>query len=279
MDEFERVLYNNVLTGVSLSGTQYTYQNPLNAHDHTRWEWHSCPCCPPMFLKMVSALPDYIYASAADRLYVNMFIGSNAEIGLPGNKVAISQETGYPWNGKIVLNINPEKAGTFNVNVRVPGWARGAENPYGLYASDLKQPFTFKINGKAQKVALENGYAVIRREWKKGDRVELELPVKPRVITANDQVKDLKGQVAIAAGPVIYCIETIDNADLNALQVDTKVPLVLQYRKDLLNGVNVITGTYRNAAGKATGFTAVPYYAMGNRGGKGNKVWLPTAVR
>ncbi|SDD44544.1 DUF1680 family protein [Dyadobacter soli] len=277
MDEFERVLYNNVLTGVSLSGTQYTYQNPLNAHDHTRWEWHSCPCCPPMFLKMVSALPDYIYASSADRLYVNMFIGSNAEIGLKGNKVAVSQETGYPWNGRVVLNINPDKSGAFSVNVRVPGWARGIENPYGLYASDLKQPFTLKINGKSQKVALENGYAVIRREWKKGDRIELELPVKPRVITANAQVKDLKGQVAIAAGPVIYCLETADNADLDALQVDAKSPLALQYRKDLLNGVNVITGKSKNGAGKAASFTAIPYYAMGNRGVKGNKVWLPTA--
>lgn len=278
MDEFERVLYNNVLTGVSLSGKQYTYQNPLNAHDHTRWEWHSCPCCPPMFLKMVSALPDYIYASSADRLYINMFIGSNAEIGLPGNNVAVSQETSYPWQGKIVLNINPEKAGAFSVNVRVPGWARGAENPYGLYVSNLKQPFVLKINGKAQQVMLENGYAVIRREWKKGDRVELELPVKPRMITANEQVKDLKNQVAIAAGPVIYCVETADNADIDALQVDTKSPLALHYRKDLLNGVNVVTGKSKNASGKVTNFTAIPYYAMGNRGVKGNMVWLPAAA-
>jgi DUF1680 family protein/alpha-L-arabinofuranosidase len=273
MDEFERVLYNNVLTGVSLSGTKYTYQNPLNSHDHARWEWHSCPCCPPMFLKMVSALPDYIYASADNRLYVNMFIGSNADVELNGNLVAILQETGYPWNGKISLKISPEKPASFAVHVRIPGWARGIENPYGLYQSDLKDPFNIRINGVIQQLTVENGYVAINRIWRKGDKVDLELPMKPRMITANEKVKDLKNMVALASGPLIYCLEGVDNANLENLQLDAKTALGLEFRKNLLSGVNLITGT-STTDGKELGFMAIPYYAAGNREGKGYKVWL-----
>lgn len=274
MDEFERVLYNNVLTGVSLSGTEYTYQNPLNAHDHARWNWHSCPCCPPMFLKMVSALPDYIYASAGNDLFVNMFIGSNADIQLASNRVGIKQETNYPWNGKIVVNIDPQKAGAFTLNVRIPGWARGTENPFDLYRSDLKESFTIKLNGQTQQVTIENGYAKLNRKWKKGDRVELSLPMKPRLITANSQVKDLKNMVALASGPVIYCFEAGDNEKLDALQLTADATLALEFRKEFLNGVNVITGTSKQS-GREVRFTAIPYYGAGNREKKGYKVWLP----
>lgn len=278
MDEFERVLYNNVLTGVSLSGTKYTYQNPLNAHDHARWDWHSCPCCPPMFLKMVSALPDYIYASSGNELFVNMFIGSQADIQLASNRVGIKQETNYPWNGKIVFNVDPQKANAFTLNVRIPGWARGKENPFDLYQSDLKESFTIKVNGRTQEFILENGYAKMNRKWKKGDRVELSLPMKPRVLTANARVKDLKNRIALASGPVIYCVEGADNEKLEALQWNADATLALEFRKDFLNGVNVITGTSERL-GKEVRFTAIPYYAAGNREAKGYKVWLPETAK
>ncbi|TCC98216.1 beta-L-arabinofuranosidase domain-containing protein [Pedobacter psychroterrae] len=272
MDEFERVLYNNVLTGVSLSGDKYTYQNPLNAHDHSRWEWHSCPCCPPMFLKMVSELPNYIYASSGDRLYVNMFIGSDANILLAKKtKVSISQKTNYPWEGKVTIQVDPEKQSAFSLSVRIPGWARGRENPYDLYRSDLAASYTISLNGNPVNAQLENGYATISRKWKKGDKVELELPVKPRLVTANKQVKDLRGMVTIASGPIVYSVEVADNENIDQLQIDTNTSLQLQHRKDLLNGVNVVTG--KSAGGKT--FTAIPYYAVGNREQKGYKVWIP----
>ncbi len=272
MDEFERVLYNNVLTGVSLSGDKYTYQNPLNAHDHSRWAWHSCPCCPPMFLKMVSELPNYIYASAGDRLLVNMFIGSDATVRLSNKTaVAISQKTDYPWEGKITLNVDPEKQATFGLSLRIPGWARGKENPYDLYRSDLPSSYKLSVNGMAVNPVMTNGYALISRKWKKGDQVLLELPMQPRFVTANAQVKDLKSKVAIASGPIVYSLEAADNENINQIQIDTTSAMQLQYRNELLNGVNVITG--KSTTGKT--FTAVPYYAVGNRSGKGYKVWVP----
>ncbi len=272
MDEFERVLYNNVLTGVSLSGTKYTYQNPLNAHDHSRWDWHECPCCPPMFLKMVSELADYIYATkGSNQLYVNLFAGSKATVEVGRNRVGVNQQTTYPWAGKVVLDVNPDKQALFSVHIRIPGWARGVENPYGLYRSGLKSNFTLHVNGSPEKVIMNNGYAVISRKWKKGDKIELDLDMSPRLVTASPRVKDLDHMVAIASGPIVYSLEAPDNADLDAIQVDTGAAMQLQYRKDLLNGVNVITGK----TVKGGPFTAIPYYAVGNRDAKGYKVWLP----
>lgn len=270
MDEFERVLYNNVLTGVSLSGDKYTYQNPLNAHDHSRWEWHSCPCCPPMFLKMVSELSNFIYASSGNQVYVNMFVGSDAKVKLANKSaVAISQITNYPWQGKIDIKVNPDQQSIFSVNIRIPGWARGKENPYDLYHSNLTPSYTLKVNGRLTKASLKNGYAVISRTWKKGDQIQLDLPMKPRFVIANQEVKDLKNRVAIAAGPVVYSLEASDNDHIDQLLIDTTVAMQMQFESDLLNGVNVITG--KSANGKT--FKAVPYYAVGNRQGKGYQVW------
>ncbi|MHA4896686.1 beta-L-arabinofuranosidase domain-containing protein [Pedobacter sp. PWIIR3] len=274
MDEFERVLYNNVLTGVSLSGDNYTYQNPLNAHNHSRWDWHSCPCCPPMFLKMVAELPNYIYASAGNQLFVNMFIGSDSKIRLANKTaVAISQKTEYPWKGKVSVEVNPEKTVAFNLNIRIPGWARGKENPYGLYQSDLVSSYKLFLNGKLLKATLKNGYAVINRSWKKGDRVELELPMQPRFVTANQKVNDLRNMVTIASGPIVYSVEAADNTDLDRIQIDTTVVMQVNHQNKLLNGVNVVTG--KTVAGQ--NFKAIPYYAVGNRTEKGYKVWLPTS--
>jgi DUF1680 family protein len=271
MDEFERVLYNNVLTGISLSGKQYTYQNPLNAHDHSRWEWHSCPCCPPMFLKMVSSLPEYIYAASADDLFVNLFIGSQSNIELAGNTIAVTQTTDYPWKGKISLKIDPAKQTEFRLNIRSPGWAQGKENPFDLYKSNLKSSVKLSINGQAETVALNNGYAVISRKWKKGDLVDLELPMQARLIKANEKVNDLRNMVALASGPIIYGIERADIENLESLKIDTVAALNTVFEKDMLGGVNIVSGIFTN--GQV--FKAVPYYAVGNRETHSYKVWLP----
>lgn len=274
MDAFERSLYNNVLTGISLSGDQYTYQNPLNAPNHSRWSWHSCPCCPPMFLKMVSSLPDYIYATVGSTVYVNMFMGSKVSLQLKDEtSVDITQKTNYPWKGQIHLTVDPQKRAVFSLKLRIPGWARGIENPFGLYQADGGGQIKLMVNGQVEKLFLEKGYASIKRTWKKGDQVTLELPMKPRFVTANQLVKEVNNKVAIACGPIVYCLEKADNNTLEQVSIDTTAPLQLAYQKNLLKGVNVITG--KTAGGES--FTAIPYYAAGNRKKKGYKVWLPVA--
>lgn len=271
MDEFERTLYNNVLTGVSLSGDKYTYQNPLNTEKHGRWEWHECPCCPPMFLKIVSTLPSFIYAFQPNEVYINLFIGSEARIPMgENNSVLLKQTTAYPWNGNIQVTVDPKRAESFTVKIRIPGWAQGVENPYGLYQSNLSAGIKLSVNGQTTSLNTVNGYAEINRKWKKGDRIELELPMQPRVITAHAAVESLRNQVALASGPVVYCFEDSDNPHLQNVSLNADTPLELSYQSKLFNGVNVI-----QCKGEVPG-TAIPYYAVGNRKKEGShKVWIP----
>ena len=266
MDVFERVLYNNLLSGVSLSGDHYFYENPLTATDHNRWAWHGCPCCPPMILKMVGALPGYIYATDDDGVYVNLFIGSTANINLRSAKnITIKQVTNYPWKGSSVITINPSTTKRFMVHVRIPGWADGKESPYGLYSSNIKASASIKVNGQPVPLHITNGYASIDREWKKGDKIELSLPVEPRLVTPNDSVNTIKGKVAIAAGPLVYGFEGADNPALTKYTISNSTSLQMTYQPGLLNGINVIKGIATGADNKPVSFTAIPFYSFGNR--------------
>lgn len=274
MDELERVLYNNVLTGISADGAHYTYQNPLTAEHHNRWEWHDCPCCPPMFLKMVSAVPDFIYLYQQEALYVNLFVGNETTLTHNNQKISLEMETQYPWNGTVRLKVSPEAAIRLPIKIRIPNWALGTENPFGLYQSDLKQQATLKVNGKPVKLAPVNGYITIDRTWKKGDAIELELPMQPRFINAGKEVKVLDGQVAIASGPIVYSLEGNKNPGLDQLKIDTKTPMKISFQPALLGGVNEITGMAISGAEKVS-FHAIPYFAIGNiQPGDKYEVWV-----
>lgn len=273
MDEVERALYNNVLTGISLDGTRYTYQNPLNASRHARWQWHDCPCCPPMFLKLMSAMPGFVYATRGDRAYVNLYIGSETVLKTGATVVHLSQETDYPWSGDVAFRVEPDKDGAdFTLCLRIPGWARSQENPYGLYRSTAHGAVKLNVNGTPVSVDLEDGYATLHRHWKKGDRVELSLPVSPRFITAHPAVEQLKGQVALAAGPLVYCLEGCSNPLLEQMQIDTLAVV----SPVSAGGLGMLQGKALARDGQETSFCAVPYFAVGNSGEESAyKVWLP----
>ncbi len=276
MDEFERVAYNNLLSGVSLSGDHYFYENPLIATDHNRWAWHGCPCCPPMILKMVSALPQYIYGYDDKRVYVNLFIGSEGKIKLDGSDITLKQTTGYPWKGTTHIEVITEKPKTFTMNVRIPGWAENKENPFDLYKSNVGSGVKLKVNGKEIALNQVKGYATITRSWKKGDVVELTLPVQPRIVSVNDQVKTIKGKIAIAAGPIVYGFESLDNPGVQDYTLTANTVMAINYKPELLNGVNVITGETTDKAGQQVKFTAIPFYSLGNRKPSTTyQVWMP----
>jgi DUF1680 family protein len=281
-DELERVLYNNILNGVSLEGTHYYYQNPLAHSGRARWAWHSCPCCPPMFLKIVSALPGYIYATDGEGLYVNLFIGSHAKLNVGTTAITVSQKTEYPWDGAISVDVNPEEPATFTVFVRVPGWARGEENPFGLYESDLTAPkVTLKVNGETRSdLDLVRGYAAIERTWTTGDTITMELPMTVRRIHAHPAVEADRGRVALASGPLIYCLEETDNPQQLTYYLQEDSTLSLVRKPDLFDGVNIIRGQARErgaeGTSKQTPFTAIPYYCQDNRGEAARvDVWIP----
>lgn len=276
MDEYERVLYNGVLTGISLDGDNYTYQNPLNSDSHSRWEWHDCPCCPPMFLKFMGNMPENIYSRRDNEIYVNLYVGSNATLPVGPTEVALKQTTAYPFKGDVSLEVNPSEETEISLRLRIPGWARSCENPHGLYTSAVSSPVEIKVNGKKIDVKLSDGYALIDRKWKKGDVVSMSLPMQPRFVTAHPEVKHLAGQVAIACGPLVYCLESVDNDRLETLNIDTTKPLQITGTIPALDDAPVVSGTAVTAEGTTAAFQAIPYYLLGNRKkGTPYRVWLP----
>jgi DUF1680 family protein len=269
-DELERVLYNAVLPGVSLKGDTYFYENPLEAgQKRTRWAWHSCPCCPPMFLKIMGALPGYLYAQDQSAVYVNLFVGNRAILTVNGTKVMLRQTTRYPWDGGVRLSIEPERKTEFAVNVRLPGWCGEPR---------------LQVNGKPL-ATFENvhGYAHLQRKWQSGDVIELSLPMTVQRIKAHPKVEADIGRVALQRGPIVYCLEAVDNGGhVRNLVIPPEAQLGAQHRAGLLGGVTVIKGsafalhraewpdtlylpTARVPGVTNVQFTAIPYFANANR--------------
>jgi DUF1680 family protein len=278
-DELERVLYNAVLPGVSLKGDTYFYENPLEGGPkRARWSWHGCPCCPPMFLKIMGALPGYVYAQDAGSVYVNLFVGSRANLAVNGVKIALRQTTRYPWDGVVRLAVEPEQEAEFAVNVRLPAWCDGPQ---------------VQVNGKVS-AGLEKvrGYARLQRKWKRGDVVELSLPMPVQRLKAHPKVEADLGRVALQRGPLVYCLEAVDNqGHVRNLVIPPEAPISAQHRADLLGGVTVITGQalalYRTAwpdslylrstsvpGATNLSFTAIPYFANANRQPGEMSVWM-----
>lgn len=256
VDEMERVAYNALLTAVALDGHNYTYQNPLESDSHSRWDWHWCPCCPPMFLKLTGALPGYVYSRTEDGLAVNLYIAGETRQFVNGKKVKLRQDTRYPFDGKVVVTF--ESDADFALRLRVPGWARGIENPFGLYTATPIAAPKLKVNGVEAPLDVTDGYVALKRPWRKGDTVELTLDCSPRLVRAHPSVANVAGKVAVAAGPVVYAFEKTDNPHWESLRVPDVSALHAESRPDVLGGVNVVTD--------GRGCVAIPYYAVANRG-------------
>ena len=279
VDELERVLYNAVLPGVSLQGNSYFYENPLESGaKRARWAWHGCPCCPPMFLKIVGSLPGCIYAQAPNALFVNLYAGSQATVTLNGAKVALRQTTRYPWDGAVQLAVEPERDVEFALNMRLPAWC---DTP------------ALQLNGRPLETFEKvRGYARIQRTWRAGDVVQLSLPMPVQRLKAHPKVEADIGRVALQRGPLVYCLEAADNdGRVRNLVIPPEGPLAARHRPDLLGGVTVITGqalaVHRVAwpeslylpsssvpGASPVEFTAIPYFANANRQPGDMMVWL-----
>lgn len=289
IDVMERALYNGLISGVSLDGKSFFYPNPLESKgQHQRSPWFGVACCPGNMTRFLASVPGYVYAQQGDALYVNLFVGSQAEIKLDnGRTVKMVQETRYPWDGHIKMTVNPDKNEQFVINVRIPGWARNEAVPSDLYRfqDKVNEQVTLKINGKPAPIKLEKGYASLNRNWNSGDVIELALPTPVRRIVANDQVEADRGRVALQRGPLVYCAEWPDNQGgrVRNLMLPDNAKLTAEFKPDLLNGVTIIKGRAfaltSNAEGKAIkteqDFIAIPYYSWANRGRGEMIVWLP----
>lgn len=258
VDVLERMLYNGVISGISHSGTEFFYPNPLESHGkHKRSAWFDCSCCPTNLIRFIPSIPNLIYAIQDDNeLYVNLFVANKAKIYLGKDEVAVEQKTDYPWNGKVEISINPTSSKTFTVAIRIPSWAQNevADGDLYRFTNIAAKTFSVKLNGKniaADKNNLKDGYICLTRTWKKGDKLSLDFPMELRTVEANTQVKEDVNRQAIERGPIVYCWE-------KPLNDNSAFPAFLT----------------KNQTVQYNGKTLIPYYSWANRGAAEMKVWL-----
>ena len=284
IDILERSLYNGVLSGVSLSGDRFFYQNPLESKGgYGRSPWFEVACCPGNLVRFLPSVPGYVYAVGGSTLYVNLFVKNEATVEVDGLPVELVEDTKFPWLGRVELAVKPKRPKEFTIAVRIPGWARNEALPSDLYSFVGKdaQSVHLWVNRKAVEYKVEKGYALLTRKWIRGDVINMTVPMPIRRVTANDKVKDDQGRVALERGPLVYCVEDADNGQ-RALSLVLPDNAVLQsfFRTDLLRGIDVIQGRAL-AAGPESGsapskvtLVAVPYAYWANRGADAMTVWL-----
>lgn len=244
-----------------------------------------------MFLKLMGAMPGYIYAQDKSGAYVNLFVGSRAQIELNGQKVVLSQTTDYPWQGEIKLKIEAAKAKEFDLHIRVPGWCEGTSATDELYqfrGRPASGGMHLKVNGRPlDKLDSDHGYATVRRPWKSGDVVQVSFDMPALRVKANDQVEASRRRVALMRGPIVYCFEGADNGQaVQNLAIPPETRFVPEYRSNLLGGVTILhataSGVFRTGIDKVVAepfkVTAIPYYANGNRGTCQMQVWMAEAT-
>jgi uncharacterized protein len=290
IDVMERTLFNGLISGVSLDGKTFFYPNPLESNgQHARAEWFGVACCPGNITRFMASVPGYIYATRGNDVYVNLYAGGTADISTPGGTLAVAQATRYPWDGAVKMTLTPERARRFAVNVRIPGWARNEAVPSDLYRfmdKNAEQP-SVKVNGTPVPMAVTKGYVTIDREWKAGDVIDVSLPMPVRRVVAHPSVAADRDRVALQRGPIVFAAEWVDNPNgktRNIVLPDTST-LITEFRTNLLNGVQVITGRAVGLAKTEDGsvtkaeqdFMAIPYATWANRGRGQMNVWLARA--
>ncbi|MDE3187212.1 MAG: glycoside hydrolase family 127 protein [Acidobacteriota bacterium] len=256
-DLYEQTMYNALLGGLALDGQSYCYTNPLVNTE--RAKWHTCPCCVGNVARTLLMIPTWAYVKSKNALYVNMFVGSRIHVGqVAGTNVEVTQKTDYPWRGSVAITVNPEEARTFSVYVRIPNRATSKLYKDSPQVRGVKR---FAVNGQEQTPVMRKGYAVVTREWKPGDRIELDLPMEPQRVVADSRVKADLGLAALQYGPMIYNVESKDNENIDRKLSDD--PLRAEWHPELLDGVMVITGKWQDG----TPMQAIPNFARMNRVG------------
>ena len=293
-DLMERTLYNGFLAGLSLDGQRYIYANPLQVreghtargddHDYQRVDWFYCACCPPNVMRILASLQHYILLGGEARAVLHQYMTGRYAAAVAGGEVWLEVTTDYPWDGTVTIRLDRPPAGRWELALRMPHWA--------------DQP-TLTVNGTAVDTAPADGWWVVGRQWNNGDEVVLVLPLEPRFTVADPRLDATRGTVAVEYGPLVYCLEAIDNPGhrLDDLTLDTTVaPEVVPVDGQLGRVATIRIGgrarprtsamwwPYRPtdvAAGDKTGqfvpLTAVPYYTWGNREPGAMRIWVPTA--
>ncbi len=256
IDVLERSLYNGTLAGISLGGDRFFYVNPLESKgDHHRQEWYGCACCPSQLSRFLPSIGNYIYASSDDALWVNLYIGNTGQIRIGETDILLTQETDYPWDGSVKLTISTSQPLEKEIRLRIPNWCK---------------TYDLSINGKRINVSEEKGYAVIK-DWKSQDVIALDMDMPVEIVAADPHVKENFGKRAIQRGPLVYCMEEIDNpVYFDQIQLSPSTTFQTAFASDILNGIKTI-----KTNGRAQSATFIPYYAWDNRKAGKMRVWIP----
>ena len=256
IDVLERSLYNGALAGISLGGDRFFYVNPLESKgDHHRQEWYGCACCPGQLSRFLPSIGNYIYASSDDALWVNLYIGNTGQIRIGETDILLTQETDYPWDGSVKLTISTSQPLEKEIRLRIPNWCK---------------TYDLSINGKRINVSEEKGYAVIK-DWKSQDVIALDMDMPVEIVAADPHVKENFGKRVIQRGPLVYCMEEIDNPEyFDQIQLSPSTTFQTAFVSDILNGIKTI-----KTNGRAQSATFIPYYAWDNRKAGKMRVWIP----
>jgi DUF1680 family protein len=292
IDLMEKVLYNGMLSGVGLDGKSFFYTNAMqvtsgfkhDALEPQRSGWFECSCCPTNILRLLPSLPGYIYAQKDNDLYINLFISGTASLDMGTTLMDIVQENNYPWDGHLSFVLSPAVPVSAAVRIRIPGWVRNEAIPSMLYSFEGgvlggSLP-VLSINGQRVSYRLEDGYAVLQRSWKKGDKIEVDLPMPVREVQASAHLQEDAGKVAIQRGPLMYCLEWKDNGGkVSDLSLPADVQLMPEIQQGELGRITVLKGEgfRKDSASGATGtvpVTMIPYYSWANRGAGEMTVWI-----
>ena len=289
LDIAELSLFNNALAGININGNRFFYVNPLE-RDNDRYvnkgrsEWFGTACCPPNITRLILQVPGYMFAYGDDRIYINLYGGSRATIPVKNSEVVVEQSSGYPFDGKVTVKIDPQKSKRFALYLRIPTWADGDMFvPGGLYEYENQdnETISLKVNGSDVEYDTEHGFAVIDRKWSAGDVVELELPMPVRIVDCDDRVEANIGRIALTRGPLVYCAEEVDNGgpvQRLSVAVDHPAPELQLVEEGILKGIEEIKvdGYATNGTIAPYRITLIPYYAWSNRGnGQSMIIWMP----
>lgn len=255
IDVLERSMYNGALAGISLTGDRFFYVNPLESNgDHHRQEWYGCACCPSQLSRFLPSIGSYIYATSDNALWVNLYIGNSAQVTIDDSEITLQQETDYPWDGSVKLTVSSPKAIQKEIRLRIPGWC---------------QSYTLSVNGELLDAPQEKGYAVIN-DWQSGDVITLDMDMPVEVVAADPLVEENLDKRAVQRGPLVYCMEEVDNpSHFDQTVLNSNSVFQTSFNSNLLNGVEIIQASNGQQA-----TTFIPYYAWDNRKPGKMKVWV-----
>lgn len=251
----EKAMYNGALAGISLSADRFFYVNPLEADGtHHRKPWYGTACCPSQISRFLPSVGNYVYATSSDVLWVNLYIASETNVKMDGMPVAIKQATNYPWEGKVQFTLNPDQKKAFTLKLHLPDWCKN---------------YTLTVNGKECKPIEEMGYLLVDRAWQQGDEVTFDMAMPVEVVAADPRVKANTGKRCLQRGPLVYCMEEIDNPHYEKAALLPSMNYMTAFEPDLLNGVVTITAVNGDDT-----YKFIPYYAWDNREPGKMKVWV-----